>query len=141
MPTATYNKFNQFKEDVAEKVHNLGADTLTIALCAAANAPVATNSVLANLTQIAYTNLSSRVVTVTTSAQASGTYTLDANDVVLTASGGSVATFRYVVLYNDTPTSPADPLIAWFDYGSDVTLADGESLTISWNASGIFTLA
>ena len=70
---ATFNKFNCFVEDLAEKKHNLGSDTLTIALCAAANAPTASNTVLANLTQISYTNLSSRAVTTTSSAQTSGT--------------------------------------------------------------------
>ena len=138
---ATYNKFRAFVEHTAEKVHNLGSDQLVVALCAAANAPVNTNSVLADLTQISYTNLSSRNLTTASSAQSSGTYTLDLNDLTLTASGGSVATFRYVVVYNDTPTSPADPLICWFDYGSDVTLASGESLTITFNASGLFTKA
>lgn len=134
---ATYNKFQQFVEDVAEKVHNLGADVLTVALTAAANAPVATNSVLANLTQIAYTNLSSRVITISTSAQSAGTYKLVLADLVLTASG-AVATFRYVVIYNDTPTSPADPLIAWYDYGSDVTLANGETFTIDFDGTNGF---
>jgi hypothetical protein len=65
---------------------------------------------------------------------------LDAADHVLTASGGGVATFRRIAIYNDTPTSPADPLVAYFDYGSDVTLADGETLTVAFNASGIHTL-
>ena len=138
---ATFNKFNQFVEDVAEKVHNLGSDQLAIALCAAANAPVATNSVLANLTQISYTNLSSRNVTTSASAQSSGTYKLTLADLVLTASG-AVATFRYVALYNDTPTSPADPLIGWYDYGSDVTLANGETFTIDFDGTnGVLTLA
>lgn len=137
----TLNKFNAFVEHLAEKVHNLGADALTIALCASANAPVATNSVLADLTQIAYTNLSSRVLTVSSSAQTSGTYKLVINDLVLTASG-TVATFRYIVIYNDTPTSPADPLIGWYDYGSDISLANGESLTIDFDGSnGVLTLA
>lgn len=132
---AAFNKFNQFVEDLAEKVHNLGADALVLALCAAANAPVATNSVLANLTQIAYTNLSSRSVTTSSSAQSSGTYKLTLADLVLTASGGSVAAFRYVVLYNDTPTSPVDPLIGWYDYGSDLTLANGETLTVDFDGT------
>ena len=61
---ATFNKFNSFVEAIAEKVHNLGADSLKIALCAAANAPVATNTQLSNLTEISYTNLSSRALTV-----------------------------------------------------------------------------
>lgn len=140
----TFNKFNQFVEDVAKGVHNFTSDatsTITVALCAAANAPVATNSVLANLTQISYTNLSTRVVTIASSAQTSGTYKLTLTDLVLTASG-AVATFRYVVLYNDDPTSPADPLIGWYDYGSDITLANGESLTIDFDGTnGFITLA
>lgn len=135
---AVYNKFNSFVEAVAEKVHNLGSDVLTVALTAAANAPVATNTQLSNLTQIAYTNLSSRVLTGVTSAQTTGTYKLDANDLVLTASG-AVATFRYVVIYNDTATN--DELIAWFDHGSDVTLANGETYTIQFDAAGILTIA
>jgi len=136
---ATYNKFNSFVEAVAEKVHNLGSDTLTVALCAAANAPVASNTVLANLTQIAYTNLSSRVITTASSAQTSGTYKLTLNDLVLTASG-NVATFRYVVIYNDTASN--DELIAWFDYGSNVTLSSGDTFTIDFDASnGLLQIA
>lgn len=135
---ATYNKFNSFVEAIAEKVHNLGADTLTVALTAAANAPVAGNSVLADLTQIAYTNLSARTLTTNSSSQTGGSYTLVLADKVLTASGGSVATFRYVVIYNDTAIN--DELIAWYDHGSNVTLADGETYTIDFGAQ-LFTLA
>lgn len=136
---ATYNKIQAFVENIAEGVHNLETGALTIALTAAANAPVNTNTVLANLTQITYTNLSSRVITTSSSAQASGTYSLVLADKVLTASGGSVGPFRYVVIYNDTPTSPADPLIMWYDYGSDITLADGETFTVDFGSS-LFTL-
>lgn len=139
---ASFNKFNQFVEDLAKGVHNFTSDstcTVTVALTAAANAPVATNSVLANLTQISYTNLSSRVITNVTAEQTSGTVTFTADDLVLTASG-TVATFRYVVLYNDDPTSPADPLIGWYDYGSDVTLQNGETFTIDFT-TGFATLA
>jgi hypothetical protein len=133
---ATFNKFNQFVEDVAHGVHDLETDQIVVALCASANAPVATNAVLANLTEIAYTNLSSRNVTTTSSAETSGTYKLTLTDLVLTASGGSVAAFRYIVLYNDTPTTPADPLIGWYDYGSDLTLNDTETLTIDFDDAG-----
>lgn len=139
---ATFNKFQQFVEDLAKGVHNFTSDstcTVTVALTASANAPVATNSVLANLTQISYTNLSSRVITGVTAEQTSGTVSFTANDLVLTASG-TVATFRYVVLYNDDPTSPADPLIGWYDYGSDVTLQTGETFTIDFT-TGFATLA
>lgn len=130
---ATFNKFNAFVENLAEKVHNLGSDSLRVALTN--SAPVATNSVLADITEISYTNCSSRAVSITSSSQTSGTYTLVLQDLVLTASGGSVGPFRYVVLYNDTPTSPADPLIGWVDYGSSITLASGETLTIDFAAS------
>lgn len=136
---AALNKFNCFVEDLAEKKHNLGSDTLTIALCAAANAPTASNTVLANLTQISYTNLSSRAVTTTSSAQTSGTYKLVLADLVLTASG-SVGPFRYAVLYNDTATN--DELIGYVDYGSDVTLANGETFTLDFDGSaGAITIA
>jgi hypothetical protein len=132
---ATFNKFNAFVEHLAEKVHNMGADQLAVALCAAANAPVAANSVLADLVQISYTNLSTRNLSISSSAQTSGTYKLVVGDLVLTASGGAVAPFRYIVPYNDTPTSPADPLIGWYDYGSDLTLQNGESLTLDFDGT------
>ncbi len=136
---ATYNKFNSFVEAVAEKVHNLGSDQLVVALCATANAPIASNTQLSNLTEISYTNLSSRNITTTSSAQTSGTYKLTLTDLVLTASG-AVAPFQYVVVYNDTATN--DELIAWFDYGSAVTLASGDTFTINFDDSnGLLQIA
>jgi len=140
---AAYNKFNVFVENLAEKVHNLGADTLKIMLVNSP-APAATNSVKADLTEISAGNgytAGGTAVTVTGSSQSSGTYTLTQSaDVVFTASGGSVGPFRYAVLYNDTPTSPADPLIGWWDYGSAVTLADGETFTVDMGST-ILTIA
>lgn len=134
---ATFNKFNSFTEALAEKVHNLGSDTLTVALTN--TAPVATNTVLANITQISYTNLSSRVITTTSSAQTSGTYKLVLADLVLTASG-SVGPFQYVVIYNDTATN--DELIGWYDYGSALTLANTDTFTLDFDATnGLLQLA
>ena len=130
---ATYTKFNSFVEDLAEKVHNLGSDQLVVALTN--SAPVAGNTVLANITEISYTNLSSRNITTSSSAQTSGTYKLTLNDLVLTASG-SVGPFRYVVIYNDTATN--DPLIAYYDYGSSITLASGETFTIDFDGTNGF---
>lgn len=143
---ATYNKFQQFVEDVAQGVHDFTPSTghaLKVALCAAANAPVATNAVLADLTTAALTNLVSDTLTINASSgQTSGTYKLLVDDKTLEASGGSVGPFRYVVIYNDTPTSPADPLIAWFDYGSDITLAAGETLNLNLDDSnGLLQIA
>jgi hypothetical protein len=134
---AAFTKFNSFVEALAEKSHNLGSDQLTIALTSVA--PVAGNSVLTDLTQIAYTNLSSRNVTTSTSAQTSGTYKLVCTDLVLTASG-TVETFRYVVLYNNTATN--DELIGWWDYGSSVTLLNTETFTIDFDGTnGVLTIA
>lgn len=137
---ASFNKFNSFVEAMAEKVHNLGSDQLKIALTAAANAPVATNTQLSNLTEASYTNCSTRNVTTTSSAQTSGTYKLVCVDLVLTASGGSVGPFRYIVFYNDTATNKE--LIGFWDYGSDVTLANGETFTIDFDGTnGVLQVA
>lgn len=140
---ATYTKFNAFVENVAEKVHNLGADTLKVMLTL--TAPVATNSVKADLTEISAGNGYTAGGTTTaqsSSAQSSGTYKLVIADVVFTASGGAMADFRYAVLYNDTPTSPADPLIGFWDYGSTVSLASGETFTVDFDASaGVLQIA
>lgn len=138
---AAFNKFNQFVEDLAKGVHNFTSDsTCTVTVALTNSAPVATNSVLADITQISYTNVSSRVVTGITAEQTTGTVTFTATDLVLTATG-SVGPFRYVVLYNDDPVSPADPLIGWYDYNSSITLNSGETFTIDFGASGFATLA
>jgi hypothetical protein len=137
---ATYVKFQPFVENLAEKVHDLGSDQLVVALTN--TAPNATDATLSQITEITYTNCSSRNITTSTSAQTSGTYKLVVADLVLTASGGTVGPFRYVVIYNDTPSSPADPLICYYDYGSSITLAAGETLTIDFDGTnGLLQLA
>ena len=146
---ATFNKLNGFAEHVAEGVHNLGSNQLVVALSNTApgseSTPptgATTDCVLANVTQVAYTNLSTRNITTSASAQTSGTYKLTLTDLVLTSSGGSTGPFRYVYIYNDTPTSPADPLIGYYDYGSSITLNNGETLTIDFDGTnGVLTLA
>lgn len=135
---ATYVKFQPFVEHLAEKVHNLGSDTLTVALTN--TAPNATDATLSQITEISYTNCSSRALTTSASSQSSGTYKLVITDLVLTASGGTVGPFRYVVIYNDTAAS--DQLIAYCDYGSSITLAAGETFTIDFDATnGLLQLA
>src|SRR5262245_8085520 len=125
---SSFNKFYQFVEDVGKKVHNLNADTLKIML--SNTAPSQSNAVKADITEITAQNGYSAGGTAVGSnaySQSSGTAKLTGNAVTFTASGGSIGPFRYAVLYNDTPTSPADPLIGWWDYGSSITLNDGET--------------
>lgn len=139
---AAFNKFEAFVEHLAEKVHDLNADTLKVYL--SNDAPSASlDAVKADHTEIAggngytagghdTTNLTSRT---------GGTLSVTGTDVVITASGGSIGPFRYVVLYNDTPAAaPIDPLIGWWDYGSSITLNAGETFTVDFGAS-IFTIA
>lgn len=129
---ATFNKVNSFVEDLAEKVHNLGSDQLTVFLTTNANAPTASSTVIAGITQISYTNLSSRNITTSSSSQTAGLYKLLLTDLVLTASG-AVATFRHVGIYNSTAAS--GNIIGWYDYGSDLTLANGETFTIDFDGT------
>lgn len=135
---ATYNKFQPFVEALAEKAHNLGSDTLTVALTN--SAPTAGMAQLSEITQITYTNLSARAITVSASSQTSGTYKLVCTDLVLTSTGGTTGPFRYAVVYNDTATN--DLLICWFDYGSAITLADGETFTLDFDGTnGLLQIA
>jgi hypothetical protein len=145
---ATFNKVYGFVEHLAEKMHNLGADQLVVALSNTAPASESTrpdlltaNCILANVSQISYTNCSSRNLTTTTSAQSSGTYALVLADLTLTATG-TVGPFRYVYIYNSSATLATNPLIGYYDYGSSITLASGETFTIDFdNVSGVLTLA
>lgn len=135
MSTA-YNKFNAFVADVANKVHNLGSDTLEIALTNVA--PVATNTVIGNITEISYTNCSTRTFTASSSTQSSGLYSLIASQIVLTASG-AVGPFRYFVIYNSTASGKN--LIGWYDYGSSITLAASDTFTVGFDVTnGILQL-
>lgn len=138
---AVFQKFYAFTENVAEKVHNLGADTLKVMLTN--TVPVVTNAVKLDLTEIAagsgYT-AGGTAATISSSAQTTGTYKLVLADVTFTSSG-TIGPFRYAVLYNDTPTSPADPLIGWWDYGSAVTLASGETFTVDFDpTTGVLSI-
>jgi hypothetical protein len=135
---ASFNKFNSFVEAVAEKQHNLGSDQLVVALTN--SAPVATNTQLSNITEVAYTYCSTRDLTTSSSAQTSGTYKLTVADLTLTATGGAVGPFRYVVIYNNTSTN--DLLIGWYDNGSSLTLNAGDQFNIDLDGSnGLLTIA
>ena len=135
---ATFNKFNSFVEALAEKAHNLGSDTLKVALSNASNAPSASADVkLADITTVSVANLDSVTLTVSSSSQTSGTYKLVVADKTMTANG-SVGPFQYVIIYNDTAAN--DELIAWYDYGSEVTLASGDTFKLDFGTE-LFSLA
>lgn len=135
---ATYTKFQCFVEDLAEKKHNLASDTLKVAFSNASNPPSASDDVkLADITTIAATNLGDVTLTVSSSSQTAGTYKLVVTDKTLTASG-AVPAFRYVIIYNDTATNKE--LICYFDYGSEVTLASGDTFKLDFGTE-LFSLA
>jgi hypothetical protein len=136
---ATLTKFYSFVEAIHEKKHNLGSDTLKVLLTN--TAPSLSNTQKSDIsgelsTASGYT-AGGATVTITSSAQSSGLYTLIATDVTWTASGGSIGPFRYAVIYNDTATN--DELIGYIDYGYSVTVASGQTFTIDFDAtSGLY---
>ena len=135
---ASFVKIHSFVEALAEKKIDLSGAELTIALTNTAH--TSTWDELVDLTEISYTNCSTRVVTVSASSQTTGTYKLVLTDLVLTASG-AVGPFRYVYLYDDGSTG--DKLIAYWDYGESITLNNnGDKFTVNFDGSaGVLTIA
>ena len=135
---ANYNKFQCFVEDLAEKKHNLASDTIKVAFSYASNAPSASaDAVLADITTIDAANLGDTTLSVTSSSQSAGTYKLVVADKTMTATG-SVGPFRCVVIYNDSATNKE--VICFFDYGSEVTLASGDTFKLDFGTE-LFSLA
>lgn len=136
---ATYNKFNAFTKDVIDAKHNFGSNSFKVMLTN--TAPVATNAVKTDITEISAGNgyTAGGTATTITDSTASGVAKVSGTNVVFTAAGGSIGAFRYAVLYN--ATTSGNPLISWWDYGSALTLNDTETLTVSFDATnGIFTI-
>lgn len=139
---AAASKFNIFVLDLSNGKHNLGSDTLKVIL--SNTAPVATNAILSDLTDLStsggYT-AGGATATLTSNTQTSGTEKLVLASVTTTATG-AVGPFRYAALYNFTQSSPVKPLILYWDYGSTVTLANGDTFTVTFDATnGVLTLA
>jgi hypothetical protein len=137
---ASYNKFNVFVSDICTKQHNLNSDTLKIMLTN--TAPVAGNTIKSNLTEIAAGNgytAGGTQANFVSGADMSGTYKLILSPVVFTATGGNIGPFEYAVLYNATTAN--GNLIAWWDYGTAITLTNGNSFTVALDqTNGVFTL-
>lgn len=129
----SFTKINKFVLNLAQKSFNFGSDSLKVALSNSAPT-VSTVNQLSDITEISYTNLSARTLTTSSSTQTSGTYKLVVADLTLTASGGAVSAFRYIVIYDDTATN--DEVVGFYDYGSSLTLNDGDSLVLDFDQSG-----
>lgn len=149
MATATYTKANDAIESLMNGGTNVSTDTFMIALSNTAPASEASNplsdnnGVLANVTQIAYTNYTDdltvdRTLEGVTVSQTGGTLTIDASNFVITASGGAIADFRYIYVYDDSITG--DPIIGVWDYGSTLSRGDGDSANVNVNASGLISV-
>ena len=139
---ATYVKYERFIEDLCNKVHDFFGTGDTFNVMLSNTAPDTADAVRADAAEIsaAFGYTSGGADTQNNSTRTAGTVTETATDVVFTASGGAINTFRYVIRYNDTPTSPADPLINYWDYGSSIAPAAGETFTVDFGAS-VSTLA
>lgn len=138
---ATYNGFQDFVLQLGQGTHQLHAAGHTLNVYLTNNAPsVSLDSVKADLVGITEENGYAAADAQNDYTETTGTGTLTCVDKVWTATAGGFGPFQYVVLYNDNPTSPADPLIAWWDYGSAITVNDGESFTVDFGASTL-TLA
>jgi hypothetical protein len=132
---AAYNKFQDFVEQLGLGKHNLNTDTLNV--CLTNSAPLATNTILSDITQIANGNgyTTDGADTQNTWAETAGTATLTGTKVVWTCVTAAMGPFRYVVLFNATQATPLKPLIGWWDYGSAVTLQVGETFSVKFNSS------
>lgn len=146
MATSSWNKFQDFSEQFARGVHDFDAHTFKIALTN--TAPTATQTTW-NVTDhpapaAANGYTAGGTATTISLSEATGTSTVQGTQVVFTATAGGIGPFRYAVLYNDTATSPADAAVAYFDYGTSITLGDTETLTVKFNNASpgtMFTLA
>jgi len=139
---ASFVKFEQFAVDLAAGFHDL-TDSTTLKVCLTDTQPTpGTDAVLSDITQSVYTNITETppndVTNVGTETPA-GTWDIAGTDITLNATG-NVAQFQWVVLYNDTQTSPVKPLIGYWDNGSKVNLTNGDTFTIQFGTS-ILTVA
>lgn len=137
---AAYNKFETFVGDLGLQVHECNADLFKVYLSNAVPSTSA-DSIKTDLAEIAAGNgyTAGGDDSQNAYSEATGTGTMTGVDITWTATGGTIGPFQYPVFYNDTPAAPLDPLVSWWDYGSALTLNDGESFTVDFGAS-IFTI-
>jgi hypothetical protein len=141
MPSSSFTKFEKFSENLADAVHNFKAAGNTLNIYLSNTAPnVATHTVKGDLAEISTGNGYTGPQDTQNDVSRSGaTTSVTGVDVVITATG-DIGPFQYVVLYDDTPSSPLDPLIGYWDYGSALTIHNGETFTTDFGTS-MFTIA
>jgi hypothetical protein len=123
-------KFYSFSTDLTNAKHDFATHAFKI--MATNSAPALTNTAKANITEITAGNgyTAGGATTTISKSNALGVETLIGTDITWTASGGSIGPFRYLVLYNDTQTTPAKPLVCYWDHGSSITVASGQTYTL-----------
>lgn len=143
---ATFQKFNLFVDDLTAGVHNFSSGGQTFNVMLTNTAPVATNHLYGDISGNELANGGGYTTGGQSSAMSksnsSGTEKVLATNVTWTGSGGGMGPFRYVVIYNTTPSSPLKPLVAFYDYGTSISLNAGDTFTVSFDATnGFFQLA
>lgn len=138
--------YNDFKEQVLKGIHDLSADTLKITLHTSYTPNIDTHQVWADVSATEYGTSGGY----TAGGKTLGTLAVaqdntndraswDAADVTWTSLTLSPATPGHAIIWNDTPTSPADPLICYVELGSTAT--NGGDYTLAFNANGILLLS
>jgi hypothetical protein len=140
---AAFNKYFFFIDELCKAGHNLATCVYKVALTNTAptqatdtvwNTTVAPAPVAAN----GYT-AGGNTITTTSGTTTTGTFKLILVDTVFTATAGGIGPFRYAILYNSSATNK---LVGYYDYGSSVTLAVSETLTVDFDAAnGVLTVA
>lgn len=135
--SATFNKIQDFVNQLAQGKHLMNSDTWKCVLIPAANTPANTNTILSNWTQIASGNgyTTDGADATRSLAYATGTVTVSGTSITWTGGAAAMAAFQFVGLYNATTGAPVKPLIGWWDYGSAVTLNPGETFTAKFNGT------
>lgn len=142
---AAYNKFNLFTQDVCDGAHNFKSGGNTYNVMLTNTAPVATNHLYGDIsaTEVANGNgyTTGGLASAMSDTSTTGTEKVLATNVTWTGTG-TFGPFRYVVIYNTTTSSPLKPLVAWFDYGSSLSVNSGDTFTVSFDATnGLFQMA
>jgi len=137
---ATYTKYQDFVQQLCKGVHNFSSHTFKVAL--SNGVPDATHTTLSAISELSTANgyTAGGATTTIGITETTGTVTVTATDPAAWTASGAGISFRYAALYNDTATSPADALVAYWDNGSSTTVTSGNTLTVDFGAT-LFTLA